>query len=481
MADASVKVLGRYALHGEIAAGGMATVHFGRLLGPIGFSKTVAIKRLHPQFAKDPDFVAMFLDEARVAGRIQHPNVVSTLDVVALEGELFLVMEYIEGESLARLIRVMRASHTRIPLRVVGSILTGVLYGLHAAHEARSERGEELGIVHRDVSPQNIIVGVDGVARVLDFGIAKARGRSQTTRDGQIKGKLSYMPPEQILGEEIDRRVDVYAAGVVAWEALTCQRLFDGENEGAIVKKIIDSVVSPPSMFVPDLPPRVDEVVMRALSRDVALRFATSWEMAVALEESLGLETPRRVGAFVEACARDAIARRAARVQQLESISTEVDGARGFGQNPSAVAMAPTIARSEPNRRAAFAVGAILGFGVMGAAAVLIAKSGNDAAQTPAASSQLGTPVVTSSGSATVPAGRGASAAVPVDGSTTPPAASLAESGVASASGPKTKRPASAPWTAPPVVTTATVKPSNCEPPYYLENGIRKIKPECLK
>src|SRR5689334_8202232 len=138
MADA-VKVLGRYALHGEIAAGGMATVHFGRLLGPIGFSKTVAIKRLHPQFAKDPDFVAMFLDEARVAGRIQHPNVVSTLDVVALEGELFLVMEYIEGESLARLIRVMRASHTRVPLRVVGSIMTGALYGLHAAHEARSE------------------------------------------------------------------------------------------------------------------------------------------------------------------------------------------------------------------------------------------------------------------------------------------------------------------------------------------------------
>ncbi|MBL8740837.1 MAG: protein kinase [Myxococcales bacterium] len=452
----------------------MATVHFGRLLGPIGFSKTVAIKRLHPQFAKDPDFVAMFLDEARVAGRIQHPNVVSTLDVVALEGELFLVMEYIEGESLARLIRVMRASHTRLPLRVVGSIMTGALYGLHAAHEARSERGEELGIIHRDVSPQNIIVGIDGVARVLDFGIAKARGRSQTTRDGQVKGKLSYMPPEQILGEEIDRRVDIYAAGVVAWEALTCQRLFDGENEGVIVKKIVDSVVQPPSMFVPDLPPRVDEAVMRALSRDPADRFDSAWEFAVALEESLGLETPRRVGAFVEACAREAIARRAVRVQQLESMATEVDGGRGFGPNPSAVALAPAVAR-EPNRRAAFAVGAILGLGVMGAVAVMVAKRPDG---DPVVAAGVAEGVAAPATSAVVRAGDAPSApplAVPTP---TEAVASAPESAI-----PVTRavpRPTGV-MTGRPTVTATAVKASNCEPPYYLENGIRKIKPECLK
>src|SRR3954469_20093549 len=154
----SVRVIGRYALYGEIASGGMATVHFGRLLGPVGFSRTVAIKRLHAQFAKDPEFVAMFLDEARLAGRIQHPNVVATLDVVALEGELFLVMEFVQGESLSRVSRALRTAGMRLPTRVAASLLTGVCYGLHAAHEAASEQGEPLGIVHRDVSPQNVMI-----------------------------------------------------------------------------------------------------------------------------------------------------------------------------------------------------------------------------------------------------------------------------------------------------------------------------------
>src|SRR5215813_12362627 len=142
---AEARIVGRYALYGEIASGGMASVHFGRLLGPVGFCRTVAIKRLHPQFAKDPEFVSMFLDEARLAGRIQHPNVVATLDVVPLEGELFLVMEYVQGESLSRLMRTLRMTGQRIPPRIVTSIMTGVLSGLHAAHEARTERGAPLG------------------------------------------------------------------------------------------------------------------------------------------------------------------------------------------------------------------------------------------------------------------------------------------------------------------------------------------------
>jgi len=199
--EKAVRVVGRYALYAEIAAGGMATVHFGRLLGPVGFSRTVAIKRLHPQFAKDPEFVSMFLDEARLAARIRHPNVVPTLDVVATQGELFLVMDYVQGESLSRLIRAARERGHRIPPRIVSSILTGALHGLHAAHEAKNERGEPLNIVHRDISPQNVLVGSDGVPRVLDFGVAKAAGRVQTTREGQLKGKLAYMAPEQIGGQ----------------------------------------------------------------------------------------------------------------------------------------------------------------------------------------------------------------------------------------------------------------------------------------
>ncbi len=235
----NVRTVGRYALYGAIAAGGMATVHLGRLIGPVGFSRTVAIKRLHAQFAADPEFVSMFLDEARLAARIRHPNVVPTLDVVATGGELFLVMEYVPGESIGRLARALRERQQTIPLRILSAIMAGVLHGLHAAHEARDERGQPLGIVHRDISPQNVLVGTDGAARILDFGVAKAVGRVQTTRDGQIKGKLSYMPPEQLRGASVTLQSDIYAAGVMLWELVTGQRLFTGDNEGAIVARVL--------------------------------------------------------------------------------------------------------------------------------------------------------------------------------------------------------------------------------------------------
>src|SRR3954463_9906369 len=150
------RIVGRYVLYGELASGGMATVHFGRLSGPVGFSRTVAIKRLHPQFAKDPEFVTMFLDEARLCGRIRHPNVVPTLDVVTTSGEIFIVMEYVAGEALSKLMKLASARMLRPTPRVVASIVSSVLHGLHAAHQAKDEHGRELGIVHRDVSPQNV-------------------------------------------------------------------------------------------------------------------------------------------------------------------------------------------------------------------------------------------------------------------------------------------------------------------------------------
>ena len=198
-------MLGRYLLYGEIASGGMATVHFGRLMGVVGFSRTVAIKRLHPHYARDPEVVTMFLDEARLAARIRHPNVLPTIDVVAADGEVFLVMEYVQGVPLSHLVQAATEQGRRVPPRIVSSILVDALNGLHAAHEATNERGEPLRLVHRDVSPQNIMVGADGVARVLDFGVAKAMGRLQTTRDGQVKGKLAYMAPEHLAGREVSR------------------------------------------------------------------------------------------------------------------------------------------------------------------------------------------------------------------------------------------------------------------------------------
>ena len=313
------RIIGRYALYGKIASGGRATVHFGRLLGPVGFSRTVAIKRLHPQYTEDPDFVSMFLDEARLAGRIRHPNVVATLDVVATDEEIFLVMDYVQGETLSRLVRLCRLRSERVPLPIVAAIFSGVLHGLHAAHEAKTERGEPLGIVHRDVSPQNMMVGVDGAPRVLDFGVAKAAGRIQTTREGQLKGKLGYMAPEQIQSTGATRQTDVYAAGAVLWECLTGKRLFQDENDGALLRKVLEARVEPPSKHVADLPPGLDDIVLRAVERDPAKRFASAREMATAIESLVPLAVPAVIGAWVEATASEALAKQAAVIREIES------------------------------------------------------------------------------------------------------------------------------------------------------------------
>jgi eukaryotic-like serine/threonine-protein kinase len=327
-------VIGRYALFGEIAAGGMATVHYGRLVGPVGFSRTVAIKRLHAQFAKDPEFAAMFLDEARLAARIRHPNVVQTLDVVSLDGELFLVMDYVQGESLVRLLRACATTKQVVPLEVVSGIICGALHGLHSAHEATSEDGQPLGIVHRDVSPQNILVGSDGVPRVLDFGVAKAAGRVQTTREGQLKGKLSYMSPEQIQSESVDRRTDVYAMGVVLWETLTLQRLFAGDGEGAVIKKVLAGAREPPSAVAPHVPKSVDEVALRALEEDPDKRFQTAREMALALEAIVPMASATRIADWLERSVGEVLAQRARSVAEIESQS-------GVGRTGPAAPMVP--------------------------------------------------------------------------------------------------------------------------------------------
>jgi eukaryotic-like serine/threonine-protein kinase len=313
--------VGRYVLYGELAAGGMATVHFGRLSGPVGFSRTVAIKRLHPQFAKDPEFVSMFLDEARLCGRIRHPNVVSTVDVVTLEGEVFIVMEYVAGEALSKLLRSAWTKNIPVPPRVAAAILSSVLHGLHAAHQTKDEHGRELGIVHRDVSPQNIMVGTDGAARVLDFGVAKAAGRLQTTRDGQIKGKIAYMAPEQLANGALARQTDIYAAAVVLWESLAGRRLFDGETEALVLVRAIEGKVEPPSAFNPLVDRATDLVVLRGLARDPAHRYATAREMALAIEQTIGLASPYEVGEWVELVAAEELARRNARVAEIESAS----------------------------------------------------------------------------------------------------------------------------------------------------------------
>jgi eukaryotic-like serine/threonine-protein kinase len=310
---------GRYAIYDEIASGGMATVHFGCSLGAASFSRLVAIKRLHAHLAREHEFVTMFLDEARVAARIRHPNVAPTLDVVATDREIFLVMEYVHGESLSRLLAAMRARRVAMPLPVAAAVIMGLLGGLHAAHEATDERGVSLQIVHRDVSPQNLIVGADGVARIVDFGVAKAVGRLQQTQTGEIKGKFGYMAPEQVNGAQVTRAADIYAAGVLLWETLTGTPLFTADSDVALAAQVLLGKVSPPSHRMQGVPAVLDDIVMCALERDPARRFATARDMARAIETTVPVANASHVAAWVEDLAAPVLRRREQRLSEIES------------------------------------------------------------------------------------------------------------------------------------------------------------------
>jgi serine/threonine protein kinase len=288
------RMLGRYALYGEIASGGMATVHLGRLSGAGGFSRPVAIKRLHAQFAQSHEFRAMFLDEARLVGRIRHQNVVPTLDIVASEDELFLVMEYVQGESLWRLMKAAHDKRVRVPPHVAVTIVSHVLHGLHAAHEARSEAGEPLQIVHRDVSPQNVLVGTDGASRILDFGIARTSVRDETTSGGRVKGKLSYMAPEQLGPGPVTRTADVYATAVILWELLSGRRLFHRgmSTEALVIDKLFRGQIPKPSAHNEALPYALDAVVLRGLAREPTERVASCFRATDVGLRALDQEDP---------------------------------------------------------------------------------------------------------------------------------------------------------------------------------------------
>ncbi len=326
--EAPLLVLGRYAICDVIGIGGMATVHVGRLLGPVGFSRTVAIKRMHAHLATDPEFVTMFLDEARLAAHVQHANVVSTLDVVSEGKELLLVMEYVAGESFARVLGAMQRKGARLPLPVVGAVVSQTLHGLHAVHEARGDDGRQMGLVHRDVSPDNVIVGRDGLARLLDFGIAKATERGRRTQAGKIKGKVAYMAPEQVRGQPLDRRVDIFGASAMLWEALTGHRLFDADTDIEILQKIVHEAPLPPSSVVSSLSPDVDALVKKGLAASRAERFATAREMALEVERVLGVASPATVGQLVEGMLGEELDRKSRLVDRVVKRTASMPGER---------------------------------------------------------------------------------------------------------------------------------------------------------
>jgi serine/threonine-protein kinase len=508
--------IGRYVLYDEIASGGMAAVHFGRLSGPVGFSRPVAIKRLHPHLAKDPEFVTMFLDEARLAARVRHPNVVPTLDVVAMENEVFIVMEYVQGESVSRLGRTLRRRDIMMPITNALAIVAGALHGLHAAHEARDEHGKALHLVHRDVSPQNILVGADGGVRVLDFGVAKAVGRLGNTRDGSLKGKVAYMAPEQIAGQAVTRRSDIYSACVVLWELLTGRRLYEADTEIELVQKVLgriaDPKIDPPSKYNSRVSKELDAIVLRGLSPLAEDRYATARELAQLLEKSGGLVSASELGEWVESLASEALSKRAARVHAIESGNspsgdalaaeaaelgaTPPSGSKRFSTDAetqvgdSNTAAGLSVARREgakKSRRRAWSIGALVVLLVVGTGVWVGSGFTNDRKAARGGAADASGAAADSSGSAAAMGSSGGSAPA----ATSAAAASASPSTIASTG--------ATPASSSSVATRSTIstgaakvshpppppprpKTDDCDPPYTIDaDGHKVYKRNCLK
>lgn len=279
--------LGRYRVVDEIGVGGMASVHLARLDGAGGFQKWVAIKRIHPHLVEDDQFVHMFLDEARIAARINHANVAQVYELGEGEGNYWIAMEYLHGEPLREVMRQIEDGAPLMAYEIAAKVVADAAEGLHAAHDLRGKNGEALGLVHRDVTPHNIFVTYEGQIKVVDFGIAKVAGRLSSTRAGTLKGKLAYMSPEQVRGAEIDRRTDIFALGVVLWELTTNQRLFRTDSDLETLEKVQACQITPPSRIRRDYPPQLEQIVLRALARDPNQRFQTARDFSRELQKFL--------------------------------------------------------------------------------------------------------------------------------------------------------------------------------------------------
>ena len=326
--------VGRFEIIAEIGTGGMASVYLARATGSAGrsgFRRLLAIKVMHPHLSQDEQFVDMFLDEARVAATIHHPNVVPIIDVGNDDGLIYLVMDYIEGDSLSNVEKVAINLRRRIPLGITLRVMLDALAGLHYAHELTTPEGAPLKIVHRDVSPQNIVISVDGTSRIVDFGIAKAESRVTTTKVGMIKGKLNFMAPEQRRSGPLDRRVDIFGLGVTLWEAVTLRRLFAGESDFETARRILAGEYPPLVDFDPKLPAALDEICRTALRPDPNERWQTCAEFADAIETRLSghIASPRDVATFIQGVAQQKLEKERRAVR--ESVNTDVNEADYLG------------------------------------------------------------------------------------------------------------------------------------------------------
>jgi eukaryotic-like serine/threonine-protein kinase len=353
--------VGRYEILLPIASGGMAQVYLARTRGAGGFEREVAVKLTHGHLRESAEFAADLIEEAKLAARIRHPNVVAVLDVGDDPHGLFLVMDYVEGETLSGLSKRSAAAGRPLPPAIGLRILCDALAGLHAAHELRDEAGLPLGLVHRDFSPQNILVGVDGMARLADFGIAKAATRLSHTRTGNVKGKIAYMSPEQARGQPIDRRCDVWAAGAVAWELLAGHRLFVSDNEVALLLKIVSEPAPLLSEVGVPVPAALEQAVASALTAAAEARCPTAAELArriVAACRASGwaLAELEEVGEHVRQLAGSKLATRRARAGEILGLRAQMGQAAHLSHDvltPASTEVGPLAALAASREPAA--------------------------------------------------------------------------------------------------------------------------------
>jgi serine/threonine-protein kinase len=334
-----------------LGTGGTATVYLARTRGVAGFEREVALKLVHAHLRADEESRLHLLEEARLAARIRHPNVVPVTEVDSDACGVFLVMDYVEGEALSGLVRVLREQNHRLPPRLIARIMNDALAGLHAAHELRDAQGNFIGLVHRDFSPQNILVGIEGVARLADFGVAKAASRTVRTKTGLVKGKVAYMSPEQARGHKVDRRCDVWAAGVVVWELITGRKLYDHEDDVATLLSVVTEEPPRLASVMQGVPPALDEAVAYALTSDVNNRCPSAEAFRCLLEsawdECGGMASTPELGAFVRQTVGHKLAERRALTARGRMNTTSV------AAQPSASAPPPSAAvpvRAETSR-----------------------------------------------------------------------------------------------------------------------------------
>ncbi|MBE2253440.1 MAG: serine/threonine protein kinase [Myxococcus sp.] len=278
---------GKYTLIDRIAVGGMAEIFLARQAGIENFEKTIVIKRIRPHLSKQPNFVKMFLNEAKLAAQLNHPNIVQIYDLGKISESYFIAMEYVFGRDMRRIIPKADSLGIPFPMVYALKIASSVCEGLYYAHQKTDTYGVALNIVHRDVTPENIFVSFDGTVKVLDFGIAKAANQIEQTRAGEIKGKLSYMSPEQCMGKHLDNRSDLFSLGTVLYEWLTGFKLFTGDSEVAILKSITEGKIYAPSYFKADIPEGVEAILMKALEKDRERRYQTAWDMQYDIDQFL--------------------------------------------------------------------------------------------------------------------------------------------------------------------------------------------------